>query len=51
VAGAFGLSRYLAEPLFAAGKRDPLTFGGIALILPIIAITATAVPRCARSLY
>jgi putative ABC transport system permease protein len=44
LAGALALSRYLSTLLFKVGARDPITFAGVALLLGIVALVATAVP-------
>lgn len=42
--GALALSRYLSSLLFHVGERDPLTYLGVALLLVVIAVVATALP-------
>jgi putative ABC transport system permease protein len=44
LAGALALSRYLSTLLFKVGARDPITFAGVALLLGMVALVATAVP-------
>jgi predicted lysophospholipase L1 biosynthesis ABC-type transport system permease subunit len=48
--GAWGLSRVLASLLYGVSATDPLTFGGTAVLLGVVALTATWVParRAAR---
>jgi putative ABC transport system permease protein len=41
---AYGLTRVLASLLFGVKAADPLTFGSVALILVLIALTATWFP-------
>ena len=41
---AYGLTRVLASLLFGVKAADPLTFGGVALILILIAAAATWFP-------
>jgi len=42
--GAWGLSRALASLLYGVSPTDPLTFGGTALLLCVIALLATWIP-------
>jgi ABC-type antimicrobial peptide transport system permease subunit len=42
--GAWGLSRALASMLYGVTSTDPLTFVGTALLLTLVALTATWVP-------
>jgi putative ABC transport system permease protein len=47
---ALGAARAMASLLFGVGAADPLSFGGVALLLVLVAIGATLVPalRAAR---
>jgi putative ABC transport system permease protein len=42
--GAFALTRLLTKMLFGVSATDPITFGGIALMLVTIALLACTVP-------
>jgi predicted permease len=42
--GAFALSRLLHSLLFGASPTDPVTFGGVALLLVLVALAASYVP-------
>lgn len=42
--GAWGMSRALASLLYGVTATDPLTFGGTALILALVALTAVWIP-------
>jgi predicted permease len=42
--GALALSRAMASLLFGVTATDPLTFGAVALILGLVAFTATVIP-------
>jgi predicted permease len=44
VAAAFGLTRLLATLVFGVKTADPWTFGSVALILTLVALTAGLVP-------
>ncbi|MFC1661338.1 FtsX-like permease family protein, partial [Gemmatimonadota bacterium] len=48
--GAWGLSRALASLLYGVTATDPVTFGGTALLLGVVALAATWIParRAAR---
>lgn len=42
--GALALSSYLRSLLFHVGARDPLTFAGVAALLALVSLAATAIP-------
>ena len=44
LAGAFALSRLLAQFLYGLSPADPLTFGGVALMLALVALAANYGP-------
>ncbi len=44
LAGAFALTRLLSDLLFAIGATDPITFGGVSLVLLSVAVAACYVP-------
>jgi len=44
LAGAYGLTRLMANLLFDVSATDPLTFFGIALLLALVAVAACVVP-------
>jgi ABC-type antimicrobial peptide transport system permease subunit len=44
LAGAYGLTRLMANLLFDVSATDPLTFFGIALLLMLVAVAACVVP-------
>jgi predicted permease len=44
LAGAFALTRLLTKMLFGVSATDPITFGGIAVLLVTIALLACTVP-------
>ncbi|HMF10581.1 MAG TPA: ABC transporter permease [Thermoanaerobaculia bacterium] len=50
LAAALGVSRLLATLLFGIGSADPLTFGGVALLLAVMDLAAAYLParRAAR---
>ncbi len=43
-AGAFGLTRLLANLLFGVGERDPITIGAVAALLTCVALLACYIP-------
>jgi ABC-type antimicrobial peptide transport system permease subunit len=44
VVAAFVLTRLMASQLFQVSATDPLTFGGVALMLIVVAIAACYIP-------
>jgi putative ABC transport system permease protein len=42
--GAFVLTRFLATQLFSVTPTDPATFAGVAALLTLVAVAATAIP-------
>jgi ABC-type antimicrobial peptide transport system permease subunit len=44
LAGAFVLTRFLTTQLFGVTPTDPATFAGVAALLALVAVAATAVP-------
>jgi len=44
LAGAYGLTRVLAGLLYGVQAADPATFGGVALVLAVVALAATWIP-------
>ena len=44
VSGAFVLTRFMSSLLFGVGPTDPLTFGGIGLLLGTVAVLASYIP-------
>ena len=44
VVGAFALSRLMAGLLYGVSATDPVTYGGLALMLAAVAVGACAVP-------
>jgi predicted permease len=49
VGGAFGLSRFMQSLLFGVTTRDPLVFGGVPLLLAVVALLAVWVPAARAS--
>jgi ABC-type antimicrobial peptide transport system permease subunit len=47
---AAALTKLLAAMLYGIGRHDPITFGGVALLVALLALVASAVPalRAAR---
>ncbi len=41
---ALGLSRFLASLLFGVGPSDPVTFGGVAVLLCAVVLAACVIP-------
>ncbi len=50
LAGAFGLTRLMGSLLFGVAPTDPITFGGVAVLLMVVALAACFFParRAAR---
>ena len=44
VAGALALARFLSGLLFGIPPHDPVTLAGVAFVLTLVALAATAVP-------
>lgn len=44
LAGAFALTRFLSSLLFGVQPTDPIVFGGVALLLGVIALLASYIP-------
>ncbi len=44
LAGAFALTRFLSSLLFGVQPTDPIVFGGVALLLSVIALLASYIP-------
>jgi putative ABC transport system permease protein len=44
LAGAFVLTRFLTTQLFGVTPTDPATFAGVAALLALVAVAATAIP-------
>jgi putative ABC transport system permease protein len=44
LAGAFGITRVIGTVLYNVTPTDPLSFGGVAIFLTVIAIVASYVP-------
>jgi ABC-type antimicrobial peptide transport system permease subunit len=42
--GAVALTRFLGSLLFGVGATDPVTFGGVLLVLALVAVLACAAP-------
>ena len=49
VAGAFGLTRFIASFLYGVEERDPLVFAGIPLLLALVALAAVWLPASRAS--
>jgi ABC-type antimicrobial peptide transport system permease subunit len=41
---ALGLTRLMASQLYGVRAKDPLTFGGVAMLLVLVALTACYIP-------
>jgi putative ABC transport system permease protein len=46
VVAALGLTRLLSSLLFGVGAADPMTFMAVALLLTLVALTASYIPAC-----
>jgi ABC-type antimicrobial peptide transport system permease subunit len=46
IAGAFLLTRLMQSLLYGVGATDAFTFGGIALLLIVVAMLASFIPAC-----
>jgi ABC-type antimicrobial peptide transport system permease subunit len=44
LAGAFGLTRFLATLLFGVRAADPLVFAGVPIVLAMVAVLAAWIP-------
>jgi ABC-type antimicrobial peptide transport system permease subunit len=44
IVAALGLTRFITHQLFSVSAHDPLTFASVALLLVIVALTASYVP-------
>ena len=44
IAGALGLTRLMENELFGVSGHDPLTFGGVVLVLTLVALAACYIP-------
>ena len=44
LAGAYGVTRLLASLLFGVKATDPVTFGGVAALVALVALAATFAP-------
>ncbi len=44
IAGAFGLTRLMANQLFGVTAHDPLTFAAVAVLLTLVALLACYLP-------
>jgi ABC-type antimicrobial peptide transport system permease subunit len=44
LAAAMGLTRLMSSVLFGVSATDPLTFGGVALLLALVALAAAYIP-------
>jgi predicted permease len=44
IAAAWGLTRFMSDQLFGVSAHDPLTFGGVAVLLSIVAVAACYIP-------
>src|SRR5579872_5789517 len=44
IAGAFGLTRLMANQLYGIGAHDPLTFTTVAILLAVVALAACYLP-------
>jgi putative ABC transport system permease protein len=44
LAAAVGLTRLMTSVLFGVSATDPLTFGGVAMLLALVALAAAYIP-------
>jgi ABC-type antimicrobial peptide transport system permease subunit len=44
MAGAFGMTRWLSSELYGVSAADPLTYGGVAVVMVIVTMLACYIP-------